>query len=117
MSIEFVWKVESLEVTPLAGGRADVVTRCAWSCTAKKDGKLFSVGGNKYVGSPGDNFVEFVNLTETEVLGWVWANGINKDAAEQAAASGLAELSVVKPAPWKKPVESVPYEDVHRPWL
>lgn len=117
MSIEFVWKVESLEVNPLAGGRADVVTRCAWSCTAKKDGESFSVGSNKYLGAPGDNFVEFVSLTEAEVLGWVWANGINKGAAEQAAAAGLEEALVVKPAPWQAPVSVAPYETVDRPWL
>ena len=117
MSVEIVWKIESLEVNPLAGGRANVVTRCAWSCTAKKDGKLFSVGSNKYIGTPGDNFVEFVNLTEAEVLAWVWANGINKDAAEKAATAGLEELFVVKEVPWKAPVASAPYEAVDRPWL
>lgn len=117
MSIEFVWKIESLEVNPLAGGRADVVTRCAWSCTAKKDGKSFSVGSNKYIGAPNDNFVEFVSLTEDEVLGWVWSNGIDKAAAEKAAADGLEHLFVVKAVPWKAPAASAPYEAVDRPWL
>lgn len=117
MSIEFVWKIESLEVTPVAGDLKDVVTRCAWSCTAKENGKVFSVGSNKYLGAPGDTFVEFANLTEDEVLGWVWANGINKSAAEQAAADGLKELSVVKAVPWKAPAVSTPYEAADRPWL
>jgi hypothetical protein len=117
MSIKFAWKVESLEVVPVSGDLKDVVTRCAWSCTAEENRKIFSVGSNKYLGAPGTPFVEFANLTEDEVLEWVWANGINKAAAEQAAADGLKELSVVKPVPWKKPVDVAPYEAADRPWL
>lgn len=34
-------------------------------------------------------FVPYVNVTEAEVLNWVWANGIDKDAAEASLASQI----------------------------
>ena len=34
-------------------------------------------------------FVPYANVTEAEVLGWCWANGIDKDATEASLASQI----------------------------
>ena len=31
-----------------------------------------------------DSFIPYEELTEAQVLGWVWANGVDKDATEAA---------------------------------
>jgi hypothetical protein len=36
------------------------------------------------------DFVPYANLTEAEVLAWVWASGVDKDAAEASLAQQIA---------------------------
>lgn len=36
------------------------------------------------------NFVPYDDLTEDEALGWVWASGIDKDAAKTSLAENIA---------------------------
>lgn len=118
MSIEFVWSIDSLDVNPSDGDRKDVVLCCIWSCIAKDGERSFSVGSKNRFSAPGDSFIEFEKLTEPDVLGWVWANGIDKAAVEQTAAAGLRRASVVRPAPWKAAQDPTPeMEAVDRPWL
>ena len=54
--------------------------------------------------SPGDDFVAYPDLTEEEVLGWCYANGVDKDAVEANVARELDMLvnppTVAKPLPW-----------------
>lgn len=48
-------------------------------------------------------FVPYANVTEAEVLNWVWANGIDKDAAEASLASQIEAQKHPKTAsglPW-----------------
>jgi hypothetical protein len=35
------------------------------------------------------DFVPYANLTEAEVLAWVWASGVDKDAAEASLAQQI----------------------------
>lgn len=117
MSIEFVWKVDSLDVNPSDGDLNNVVVSCVWTCVASDGDKSFSVGSKKYLGAPSDSFIEFDALTQSDVLGWVWANGIDKAAVEQTAAAGLQNAPVIKVGPWKASEVFTAQEVAHRPWL
>ena len=53
--------------------------------------------------SDGTPTVAYADLTEATVLGWIWANGVDKDATEAALAAQIAEQKAPKTArglPW-----------------
>ena len=68
------------------------VTSADWSATAQSDDGQYSVRrygkcGFTYDASSPD-FVPYADLTQDEVLGWVWSvGGVDKDATESALAS------------------------------
>jgi hypothetical protein len=52
-------------------------------------------------------FTPYADLTQAQVLGWIWANGVNKTATE-AAVEGQIETQknppiVAPPLPWVSP--------------
>jgi hypothetical protein len=55
-------------------------------------------------GQPGDPFTPYADLTQDQVLGWVWANGVDKDATEAAVAGQIeAQINppvIQPPLPW-----------------
>ena len=106
------WKIEQLWVKPSEGSLTDVVVTAAWRC----DGEQVN-NGNTYTGTcygtasfvapdPAD-FIPFVDLTEQQVLGWVWAAGIDKDATEasvqQQIDNQINPPIIVPPLPWTTP--------------
>lgn len=105
------WKIESVAVKPQDGLHSDVVVTAAWRCTAVDGEHSASNHGSKSFRSPldgtinyGSNFIPYSSLTEADVLNWVWANGVNKDAIEANVTRELADKvsppTVVKPLPW-----------------
>ena len=50
------------------------------------------------------NFVPYSQLTQDQVLGWVWANGVDKDATEAALAQMIENQknppTIQPPLPW-----------------
>lgn len=52
----------------------------------------------------GDPFTPYDQLTQDQVLGWCWANGVDKDAVEAQVSSQLEEMLnppvVAPPLPW-----------------
>ena len=98
------WKIESMVVKPQDGLHTDVVVTAAWRCTATSGEYSASNYGSMGFASPGDDFIAYPNLTEAEVLGWVWANGVNKIEVEANVARELDMQinppTVAKPLPW-----------------
>jgi hypothetical protein len=68
------------------------VTVAHWNVTAV-DGDYSAsaygtAGFTPDASAPG--FVPYANLTEAEVLAWVWASGVDKDATEASLAQQIA---------------------------
>jgi len=108
MSQEFVWAVTNLDCKVQEDGLSDVVYQCHWRCSATEvDGdKTYSasVYSTCSVPGPGTPFTPYADLTQDQVLGWIWANGVDKDATE-AAVQQQIELQkhpvvVSPPLPW-----------------
>jgi hypothetical protein len=99
-----IWKIESMVVKPQDGSHSDVVVTAAWRCTAVDGEHSASNYGSMGFASPGDDFVAYSDLTENEVLGWVWANGVDKAEVEANVARELDmqvnPSTVNKPLPW-----------------
>jgi hypothetical protein len=82
MAATFEWTVGQLERTLSDGG----VIVAHWRCTASDgDYSASSYGTAGFApdaSAPG--FVAYDALTEADVLAWVWADGVDRDATEAA---------------------------------
>jgi hypothetical protein len=98
------WKVESMVVKPVDGAYTDCVVTAAWRCTATSGDYSASNYGSMGFASPSGDFIAYPDLTEADVLGWVWANGVDKAEVEANVARELDMQvnppTVAKPLPW-----------------
>lgn len=99
------WKVTKIIVNPSEGEYADVVVTVLWSYTVTQ-----LVSGVTYTGvtssstnvpAPSTSFTPYSQLTEEQVLSWIWANGVDKGNVEIAANEQLQNQINTTPAlPW-----------------
>ena len=76
-----------------------------WQATAV-DGEHSASIYNTCSWSDGTPTVDYADLTKEQVLGWIWANGIDKDATEAALAAQIeAKKNPVQATgvPWSAP--------------
>lgn len=108
MTAQITWNISALDCRPKEGDLANVVITAHWRCTGTQ-----VVGEKTYIGSvyatcsfqqPGNPFIPFAQLTEQQVLGWIWTNGVDKDvteAAVQQQIDGQVNPAVITlPPPW-----------------
>ena len=86
MAATFNWTISTLERELSDGG----VIVAHWRCSASEDSgedtftaSVYGTCGFTYDPSSPD-FVPYDQLTEEQVLGWVWNDGVDKDATETA---------------------------------
>ena len=98
------WKVESMIVKPVDGAYTDCVVTATWRCTAVDGEYSASNYGSMGFASPSGDFIAYPDLTEDTVLGWIWANGVDKAEVEANVARELDMQvnppTVAKPLPW-----------------
>ena len=95
------WTIAQCEHDVATGG----ITVAHWRVTATDgDYSASAYGTCGFQPDPdAPGFVPYANVTEAEVLNWVWANGIDKDAAEASLASQIEAQKHPKTAsglPW-----------------
>jgi len=103
------WTVSAMDCKVSEDNLSDVVYCVHWrvSKTEVDGDKTYSASVYSTCSVPGPNsesFVPYASLTQEQVLGWIWANGVNKDATE-AAVQQQIELQknpvvVSPPLPW-----------------
>jgi hypothetical protein len=103
------WQVSNLDCKVSEDNLSDVVYLVHWrvSKTEVDGDKTYSASVYSTCSVPGPNpasFVPYDQLTQDEVLGWIWANGVDK-AATEAAVQQQIELqkhpvTVSLPPPW-----------------
>lgn len=83
MPIEYVWKIDTCEHEVATGG----ITVAHWRVTATEDTFVASAYGTcGFTPNAEDpDFKPYDELTEEEVLTWVWAS-VDKEAAEDSLA-------------------------------
>ena len=85
----------------------DTVIVCHWTCAGTDGTYNASIYSTCSVPTPSGSFTPYADLTQEQVLGWIWANGVDKTATEAAVEQQLANLQnppVVSPAlPWLTP--------------
>ena len=78
------WNISQLDRQTSDG----FVTTAHWTATAT-DGEYSASIVNTCSWSDGSPTVPYDSLTKETVLGWIWANGVDKDAVEEALAAQI----------------------------
>jgi hypothetical protein len=77
------WIIEYLKTTPSTSTPAECVVQAGWRCNGEQDGFNATVYGSAgFAYTPGEPFTPFNQLTQDQVLGWVWASGVDKADVE-----------------------------------
>lgn len=89
---------------PTVGSETDVVFNCHWTCSGTDGTYSSSIYSTCSVPTPTGSFTPYADLTQEQVLGWVWANGVDKDATEAAVQQQIDNQInppvVTPPLPW-----------------
>ena len=114
------WTIEQNWVKPVEGSETDVVVTSTYRCKASE-----TVGtgdsAKTYIGTvdgacsfqpPSGEFTPDEDLTQDQVLGWCFANGVDKSAIEANVTAQIENQInppvIAPPLPWLPPVEIVP---------
>jgi hypothetical protein len=100
----FNWLVTNMDCYPQADGQTDVVFVVHWTCAGTQDTYSASVYSTCAVPAPTGTFTPYAGLTQDQVIGWVWANGVDQAATEAAVQTQIDNLInppvVSPPLPW-----------------
>ena len=103
MTENITWVITALNCSTQAINPETVVT-AHWSCIGEEQGKSTSVYSSCSFPPPAGVFVPYADLTQDQVLGWCWANGVDKKATEAAVQTSLDNLInppiITPPLPW-----------------
>ena len=106
MTVEKVWTITQLQTYPQSEGEADVVCAAAWNVSGTDGTYSGSLNGSTaFKLNPDEPFVPFDQLTESQVLEWVFASlGEEGKATAEADVDAQIEYAASKvqdaPLPW-----------------
>jgi len=105
------WIIERLLVKPTEGSLTDVVITADWRCNGSQDQYSGTCYGSASFAPPTENFTPYEDLTQDQVLGWCFANGVDQAAIEANVSLQIANQInppvVVLPLPWAPPAPVV----------
>ena len=100
------WTVTAMNCYPTVGSETDVVFTVHWTCSGTDGTYTSSVYSTCSVPMPTGTFTPYDQLTQEQVLGWIWDNGVDKDATEAAVQAQIeAQINppvVTPPLPWSQ---------------
>jgi hypothetical protein len=118
--ITLSWIIERLLVKPTEGTLTDVVITADWRCNGIEtigtgdDEKTYSgtCYGSTSFAPPSGSFTPYPDLTEAQVLGWCFSNGVDQAAIEANVSAQIENQInppvIAPPLPWVPPVMIVP---------
>jgi len=77
-----IWIIERLLVKPTEGSLTDVVIIADWRCNGTQDQYSGTCYGSCSFQPPTGEFTPYPDLTQEQVLGWCYANGVDQAAIE-----------------------------------
>ena len=105
-----LWTISQLDCKPQEDGLTDVVVTAHWQCTGTQADYSAQVYGTASFTLGDGTFTPYDQLTQDQVLGWCWTNGVDKDATEANVAAQIeAQINppiVTPPLPWAQPAEA-----------
>ena len=110
-----LWIIERLLVKPTEGSLTDVVITADWRCNGTQDQYSGTCYGSCSFQPPSGSFTPYEDLTQEQVLGWCYANGVDQAAIEANVTQQINDQInppiIAPPLPWvpvPPPVEVVP---------
>jgi len=98
------WIIERLLVKPTEGTLTDVVITADWRCNGTQDQYSGTCYGSCSFQPPSGEFTPYPDLTQEQVLGWCYANGVDKTAIEANVTQQINDQInppvVTLPLPW-----------------
>jgi hypothetical protein len=106
------WTIEQNWVKPVEGSKTDVVVTSTYRCKASKtvgtgDGAKTYIGtvdGASSFAPPSGSFTAYPDLTEAQILGWIFAGGVDQAAVETNVTQQINDQInppvVTLPLPW-----------------
>ena len=85
MTIAYTWKITQTDYQTSDG----FINTAHWTCNAV-DGDYTASIYSTASWQAGTPTIPYASVTEAEVLNWVWANGVDKQATEDALAANIA---------------------------
>jgi len=82
MSAIITWSISYMQCKPSEGSYTDVVINASWNCTGVQDAYSAANSGSIGFLAPEGTFTPYDQLTQEQVLGWVWASGVDKGQIE-----------------------------------
>ena len=105
MATTITWNISQLDCVPQTPEGADYVVTAHWQCNGvdgNYSASVYSTAG--FAVEQGPSFTPYADLTQDQVLGWVWASGVDKDATEAAVEQQIQNQInppiVSPPLPW-----------------
>ena len=99
-----LWIIERLLVKPTEGSLTDVVITADWRCNGTQDQYNGTCYGSCSFSPPSGEFTPYEDLTQEQVLGWCYENGVDKTAIEanvtQQINDQISPPVVTLPLPW-----------------
>lgn len=99
------WTVIRMIVNPSEGSYANVVVTVSWACSSTQVINNVSYTGeianSTTLPAPQGSFTPYNQLTQNQVLGWVWANGVDKAGVEAQVNQQIQnQATLTPPLPW-----------------
>jgi hypothetical protein len=99
-----LWLIERLLVKPVEGTLTDVVITADWRCNGSQDNYSGTCYGSCSFQPPSGSFTPYPDLTQEQVLGWCYENGVDKTAIEANVSLQIENQInppvVALPLPW-----------------
>jgi hypothetical protein len=106
------WIIERLLVRKVEGTYSDVVITADWRCNGTQDQYSGTCYGSASFAPPTENFTPYPDLTEQQVLGWCFSNGVDQTAIEANVTLQIENQInppiIAPPLPWVPVVMIVP---------
>jgi hypothetical protein len=108
------WIIERLLVRKVEGTYSDVVITADWRCNGTQDQYSGTCYGSASFAPPSGSFTPYEDLTQEQVLGWCFANGVDQKAIEANVTAQIENQInppvVALPLPWNPPVDAPVYD-------
>jgi hypothetical protein len=99
-----LWIIERLLVKPTEGSLTDVVITADWRCNGTDGTYSGTCYGSCSFAPPSGSFTPYEDLTQAQVLGWCYANGVDQASIEanvtQQIENQINPPVIAPPLPW-----------------
>jgi hypothetical protein len=108
MSATITWVIEWMQTTPTTATPPETVLTAGWRCNGAETANAVDYAATSYgtasFPAPEGTFIPYANLTQDQVLGWCYANGVDQTRVEanvqEAINNQINPPVITPPLPW-----------------